>query len=126
MRWLALVAALIVTGAAAGDLGQWDASEPQIRAWFRSLKMPDNAAMSCCGEADAYWADSYEVLGDQYVAIITDERHVEGRVAREVGTRIVIPPHKVKHDQGNPTGHGIVFLAPWSSEVWCYLPPGGV
>ena len=28
-----------------------------------------NPAISCCGEADAFEADSFEVHGDQYVAI---------------------------------------------------------
>ncbi len=87
--------------------------------------------MSCCGEADAYWADSYEVSpAGEYIAIITDERTVEGRVPRAVGTKILIPKNKLKWDQGNPTGHGIVFIAPWSDPadpiVWCYLPTGGV
>lgn len=30
--------------------------------------------LSCCGEADAHWADSFEVEDGRYVAIITDER----------------------------------------------------
>ena len=33
---------------------------------------PDNPAVSCCGEADAFEADTFEVEGDHYVAIITD------------------------------------------------------
>jgi hypothetical protein len=35
---------------------------------------PDEPYLRCCGLADAYWADSYEVKGDQYIAIITDTR----------------------------------------------------
>ena len=33
---------------------------------------PDNKATSCCGEADAYEADSFEVEGDHYIAIVTN------------------------------------------------------
>jgi hypothetical protein len=134
--------ALVILAAVANarDLGQWDQTDPEIAAWYRSLKQPDNPDVSCCDEADAYWADSYEVSPTgQYIAIITDERDVPGRVVRPVGTRVLIPQHKLKFDQGNPTGHGIVFLAAPISEyegrssgaeetpfVYCYLSPGGV
>src|SRR5262249_14008813 len=60
--------------APARDLGQWDDVDPLVRKWFRELKQPDNPSLTCCGETDAYWADDYEVNGDQYVAIITDTR----------------------------------------------------
>lgn len=123
---VALVAVLAYA-ASARDLGQWDNSAPELKAWYESLRQPDNPAISCCGEADAYYADSYEVQGDQYVAIITDERTVPGRVPRPVGTRVLIPRGKLKWDQGNPTGHGIVFISPYGEEptVYCFLPTGG-
>jgi hypothetical protein len=82
----------------------------------------------CCGESDAYWADSFEVdANGDYVAIITDERADAPLKRRhvDVGTRIVVPRQKVKIDQGNPTGHGIIFLGS-SNNIYCYLPPGGV
>jgi hypothetical protein len=41
------------------------------------------------------------------------------------GTRVVIPNSKLKFDQGNPTGHGVVFMRP-DGMVFCYVPPGGV
>src|SRR5262245_58784006 len=80
-----------VSKAPARDLGQWDDVDPLVRKWFRELKQPDNPSLSCCGETDAYWADSYEVKGDQYVAIITDTRDDKklGRAQHiETGTRI--------------------------------------
>ena len=123
-----LLIALLVSGAVyARDIGQWDATDSDIRIWFQQLRVPDNPGMSCCGEADAYWADSYEMSGDRYVAIITDERPDGplGRAHRNVGERILIPNAKIKWDQGNPTGHGIVFLGS-ANNVMCYLPPGGV
>src|SRR5690242_16087090 len=77
-RTVALLGALtlaLLAGAAFGrDQGQWTDSDPAVRAWFQSLMMPDAPLISCCGEADAYYADSYDVKGDQYVAIITDTR----------------------------------------------------
>ncbi|MBX9840895.1 MAG: hypothetical protein K2Z80_03700 [Xanthobacteraceae bacterium] len=120
---------LLAIGAAqARDLGQWHAADPAVAAWFKKLRQPDNPSMSCCGESDAYFADDFEVSGDRYVAIVTDDRP-DGPLRRlhvPRGTRIVIPKHKIKHDEGNPTGHGIVFYNPLSDIVHCYVPPGGV
>jgi hypothetical protein len=80
-----------------------------------------------CGEADAYWADSYQIDGDRYVAIITDPRLDEPLHRRhiDIGTKFVVPNHKLKYEASNPTGHGIIFLNPYDF-VLCYLPPGGV
>ena len=39
------------------DLGQWENSQPTIRAWFNSLMRPDIPTLSCCGEADGHCAD---------------------------------------------------------------------
>ena len=126
---LVVCAGVFAIGAAhARDLGQWHTADPAIATWFKNLKQPDNPAISCCGESDAYFADDFEVLGDRYVAIVTDERPDAPLRRPHVprGTRIVIPQHKIKHDQGNPTGHGIVFYNPLSATVHCYVPPGGV
>jgi hypothetical protein len=118
---------LLASPAVARDFGQWENQAPQVRKWFQSLMQPDAPFMSCCGEADAYWADSFEVDGDRYVAIITDERPDGplGRPHRELGEKIVVPNHKIKWDDGNPTGHGIIFIG-MGGQVFCYVPPGGV
>jgi hypothetical protein len=123
----AALAALAMIGSAAGhDNGQWAEAPANVRQWFQSLMQPDNPAVSCCGEADAFEADTFEVEGDHYVAIITD-----GKGVIPNGTRIPVPNHKMKWDAGNPTGHGVIFLRPemvrlneWT--VYCYVAPGGV
>ena len=74
MKILVVLICLIASGASARDLGQWESGDPGIREWYQALMQPDNPAASCCGEADAYWADAFEVDGDRYVAIITDPR----------------------------------------------------
>lgn len=113
----------------ARDLGQWEASDQEIVTWYRNLMMPDAPAVSCCGEADAYWADSFEVdkKTGQYVAIITDDRPdaPRHRPHRDVGQRVVIPNHKIKFNEGNPTGHGVLFIGA-NGGIYCYIPPGGV
>lgn len=56
----------------AARVGQWGESPTQLRQWFQSLMQPDNPYLSCCGEADAFEADTFEIDGDHYVAVITD------------------------------------------------------
>jgi len=129
MQRLVLGAAFgfLIGAADARDNGQWESANSEIREWYQALMQPDNPAASCCGEADAYWADSFEVDGDKYVAIITDPRPDEPlrRKHIDVGTRIVVPNHKLKYDKSNPTGHGIIFLSR-ADYVYCYVAPGGV
>jgi hypothetical protein len=86
MRWTVLCLGIFgYLGAGAStsarDLGQWENGDPAIKQWYQALMQPDVPSASCCGEADAYWAE------------------------------IEIPDHKLKWDKSNPTGHGIVFLS---------------
>jgi hypothetical protein len=115
-----IVVASGVVAAKARDDGQWANVPENIRRWFESLKQPDHPRLSCCGEADAFEADSFEVEGDHYVAIITD-----GKGVIPSGTRIPVPNQKMKWDAGNPTGHGIIFIGP-QRQVYCYVTPGGL
>jgi hypothetical protein len=116
----ALAALAMIASALARDNGQWADSPAAVRQWFQSLMQPDNPYLSCCGEADAFEADSFEVEGDHYIAIITD-----GKGVIPPGTRIPVPNAKMKWDAGNPTGHGIIFIGA-QGQVYCYVAPGGV
>ena len=116
---IAFIVLALGAPAAARDNGQWANSPPDIREWFQSLRQPDHPRISCCGEADAFEADSFEVEGDHYVAIITDGK---GVIAN--GSRISVPNAKMKWDKGNPTGHGIIFIGD-RGQIYCYVTPGG-
>jgi hypothetical protein len=116
----ALAALATLLPAAARDNGQRCEQPAAVRRWFQSLMQPDNPHLSCCGEADAFEADTFEVDGDHYIAVITD-----GKGVIPNGTRIQVPNAKMKWDAGNPTGHGIVFIGP-QGQVYCYVAPGGV
>jgi hypothetical protein len=119
-RFVVPALALLSLPALARDNGQWGNQPLAVRQWFQGLMQPDNKTQSCCGEADAYEADNFEVKGDQYVAIITD-----GKGVIPNGTRIPVPNQKIKWDEGNPTGHGILFIG-IGGQVYCYVAPGGV
>jgi hypothetical protein len=72
----ALIALLLSAPALARDNGQWMTSPANVRQWYERLMQPDNPQVSCCGEADAFEADSFEIEDDHYVAIITNVRGV--------------------------------------------------
>ena len=116
---IAFIVLALCAPAAARDNGQWASSPAYIREWFQSLMQPDHPRLSCCGEADAFEADSFEGEGDHYIAIITD-----GKGVIPNGTRISVPNTKIKWDRGNPTGHGIIFIGS-SGQIYCYVTPGG-
>jgi hypothetical protein len=120
MLRIVILFVLVSLPALARDNGQWGNQPAYLREWFQKLMQPDNPRMSCCGEADAFEADSFEVRGDEYVAIITN-----GKGVIPEGTRITVPNQKLKWDEGNPTGHGIIFIGS-NGQVFCYVTPGGV
>lgn len=127
---LTLTIACLSSPVMARDNDAWEATTPEIRQWYQGLMQPDNPTISCCGESDAYHADSFEIQGDKYVAIVTDSRDVPNRPTIKPGTKIVVPNHKLKYDAGNPTGHGVIFVKyddeSDSFAVLCYVVPGGV
>ena len=88
--------------------------------WVRTLMQPDNPMVSCCGEADRFETDDYEVVNGELYAIITTG---EGQMFN--GLHVKVPPGKLKWDAGNPTGHGQIFMN-GPNNVYCYVPPGGV
>jgi hypothetical protein len=56
-------------------------------------------------------------------------RRASGRTARPPASGVrredCRSEHKIKWDDGNPTGHGIIFIG-MGGQVYCYVPPGGV
>lgn len=121
----AAFACLMVSVATARDDFDYP-SDPETKQWYRSLMQPDNPTISCCGEADAWWADSFGVDENGPYAIITDDRPDEhlGRRHIENGTKVPVPNHKYKWDGSNPTGHGVLFIGP-SGQVLCYVQSSG-
>jgi len=118
--FVAAIAGLTAVPTLARDNGQWENADPAIRQWFQSLKQPDHPRLSCCGEADAFEADTFEAEDNHYVAVITD-----GKGVIPNGTRIAVPNGKMKFDSGNPTGHGIIFIGN-QGQIYCYITPGGI
>ena len=82
---LGVVAALVMGSAEAHDPDHHEQAE-----WYQSLMQPDIPNASCCGEADAYWADEIHVRDGKTYATITDDRPDEPRHRPhvDVGTQI--------------------------------------
>jgi hypothetical protein len=104
-----------------------DAHNPEHDEWYRSLMQPDNPAASCCGLADAYWADKIIVRGTKTFVVIEDDRDdaMLGRPHIPNGTEVYVPNHKLKWDAGNPTGHGVIFMR-GADTVFCYVQASGI
>ena len=131
------LATVLNVAAIAKPGGDWSRTPPEVREWIARQKQPDNPPHSCCGEADAYFADAFEVVDGQVFAIITDNRDdfPLGR-PQPVGTRINVPPHKMVDSRNdvNPSGHGVIFLVNYENEksgeygkaVLCFVPGSGV
>jgi len=94
----------LIAAVNARDLGQWDAVSPEIRQWYQALMQPDVPNASCCGEADAYWADEVHVRDGKTYATITDgptnraagltsrsERRLKFRTTNSSGTGRIQP-----------------------------------
>ncbi len=124
---VALAFVLTIHFARAHDSGQWGDSDASLRDWYQGLMQPDNPNASCCGEADAYFADEIHVRDGKTYATVTDDRDdaPRHRPHVDVGTEFEIPNHKLKWDRSNPTGHGVLFLSR-NGFVYCFVQPGGV
>jgi hypothetical protein len=127
MKKLLMLVCLLAAPALAHDM-----EHPEYNEWYESLKQPDNPTASCCGVADAYWADKLFVKDGKTYAVVTDDRDdaMLGRPHVDIGTEIEVPDTKLKWDRGNPTGHAVIFLGRggWggSPYVFCFVQGGGV
>lgn len=125
-----------ITIAKSKDVEWGSISDPETRAWFQSLMMPDHPSISCCGEADGYYCDDVKVTNGQATCTITDTRDDAPlrRTHLPVGTIVPIPPNKLGNYPGNPTGHSIVFLginwnisgSPGAFNVYCFVQGSGI
>lgn len=126
IKFISLIALLFSSLAHSRDIGQWQDSS--ITKWYKELMRPDFPTSSCCGEADAYWADEFHVKDGKTFVTITDDRddlplkrpHIPN------GTIIEIPDNKLKWDKSNPTGHGILFVGFNGTMVFCYVQSSGI
>lgn len=121
---------------------QWAQADPARQEFFRKAWRPDYGPQnSCCGEADAYEADEFDVDPDGVlVAIITegdtptcwsnDDGNQTCKPKIATGTRIRVPREKLlpppPTEPRNTTGHGIIWISSNGRDVFCYALPAGL
>lgn len=115
-----LIAIILSFAAPAYSAGRWDEVDPETRAWFESLRQPDNPSVSCCGSGDAYFVDELEITNGKVFATITDNR---GNPL-PLGLKLEIPKHKMNRDP-NIMNRYIVFASP-DGRVFCFISGTGV
>ncbi len=95
--------------------------------------------VNCCGEADAYEADDFEVdtAGNLWGVLTCNDpkdcEEVANKVVRNPGEKFRIPRDKLllSHDPVNDTGHGWIWISPSSTDedglpvVFCFTPGAG-
>lgn len=96
-----------------------DHDHPENNWWYDTLMMPDNPSVRCCGKDDEYRCEAFVRNGETWCRVI-DDRVIPNRPPVAIGTEIFIPRHKYKFDQGNPTGHTVVFGRPQGGEFYVY------
>ena len=101
-----------------------------INNWYLNAQRNDYAnggsLGSCCGPADAYWADVSEIKNGELYVTITDDRLVPYRIARDGQVYRVLSDVIDRKRQGNPTGHAIIFIGVSQTTVICYFPNTGM
>src|SRR5258708_19752038 len=93
----------LIAGVNARDLGQWEAVDPAIKQWYQALMQPDVPTASCCGEADAYWADEIHVRDGKTYAVITVDRPDDPPALPHIPirTKIQLPNKQLKRHKYN-------------------------
>lgn len=103
----------LIGRAHAVDNGQFEAVDPNVRSWFKSVRSPHG--VPCCDIADGHRVQE-DIRGDHYWAFFEGEW-------RE------IPPEAVVYNVGNPVGEPVVWYVrqtPTEVYIRCYVPGGGV
>lgn len=108
--------------------------------WVQTVQRPDIPGASCCGEADAYIADDFDVVdGKLFMTITTDYPPPQGYSDEEgnivtpppttfqakKGMRIEIPPDKMvtRPQDANQSPHGVIFMGSGGAVFCAILGP---
>lgn len=102
---LFVVFCCVVSTRAQGDGSWWQL--PQVRA--------------CCSEADAVYADRWELRDGKLTVEVTGGGPRDHAWA-PIGRVFEVPQEKVIQAPGNPTGRALLFLRPTDLYVYCFLP----
>ena len=90
-------------------------------AWWHT-----DAVRRCCSEADAVYADQWEILPDGNVRATVTGGGPRNHAWAPLGRVYEVPADRVIREPGNPTGRALLFLSPSSLNLWCFAMGAGI
>ena len=85
-----------------------------------------DAVRRCCSEADAVYADTWEILPDGNVRATVTGGGPRNHAWAPLGRVYEVPADKIIREPGNPTGRPMLFLSPSSLNLWCFAMGAGI
>lgn len=115
---LALAGALLLTPAAARDLGQWENVDPAVRAWYRNAQLTEAARQrfkfqNCCDHADVFrtkFKVNKTTGADEWLYL------VDGKWKR-------VPPDIIHWGETAPDKQPTLFI--YDGKETCFYPGDG-
>lgn len=96
-------------------------AEVGVGSWWNT-----DAVRRCCSEADAVYADEWEILADGSVKAKVTGGGPRNHVWAPIGRIYEVPADRVLREPGNPTGRALLFLSPTSLNLWCFALGAGI
>lgn len=85
-----------------------------------------DAVRRCCSEADAVYADQWEILTDGNVRATVTGGGPRNHAWAPLGRVYEVPADRIIREPGNPTGRPLLFLSPSSLNLWCFAMGAGI
>lgn len=85
-----------------------------------------DAVRRCCSEADAVYADTWEILPDGSVRATVTGNGPRNHAWAPLGRVYEVPADRIIREPGNPTGRPMLFLSPSSLNLWCFAMGAGI
>src|SRR5258708_15119277 len=101
--------AILPIVAQAFDNGQHENADPNVRAWFKSVRSPHG--VPCCDISDGH-RTAFEMRPDGYYVPIEGEWRQ-------------VPPEAIVYNAGNPVGEAVVWYvrqSPGALFIRCFVP----
>lgn len=127
--WLALFLVFALCNAAHAAPPPGEPVDPDIAAWFQSLRQADG--FPCCGWADCRHPAAVSIDVDHYQVALRREDYAYDNLRAELWNRwfgsasigwVEIPDQAIVIRPDNPTGQAVVCWGIWNNTVFCFIP----